>query len=290
MGGSLFGGGDSGGSSKTEIKIPKYLERGGQEQYGLSQTLQRQPYVTYPGPRIAPFTPDENAAFGFARGGVGQWGGDLNASRQMIDYATQPWSQSTAEQYMSPYTKGVTDIAARETQRAYDTDTLKATNANAVGGGAFGGARHGIVESENLRNKNQAIGDIYAIGNDRAYQTAMQGYQNDRGAALSGAQQAAGLGQLSQGLNTADTELLLRSGQYQRAMDQRNLDLGYEDFQRQYQDPWTRAEYALRTLGAVPSPTSQTTETTGNVPGGSPFAQVGGLGIAGLGAYKSFAG
>lgn len=288
--GGIFGGGDSGGSSTTEVKLPEYIEKGGKEQYGISRALQKQPYVTYPGPRIAPFTADENAAFGNARQNAGQWAGDLNASRSMINFATQPWSQTTAQQYMSPYTGAVTDIAARETQRAYDTDTAKATNAAAVGAGAFGGARHGVVESENLRNKNQAIADIYARGNDAAYQNAMQGYQNDRGALLTGAQQAAGLGQLGQGLNTADTELLLRSGEYQRAMNQRNLDLGYEDFMRQYQDPWTRQQYALQTLGSVPTPTSSSTETSGSAPGGSPLGQIGGLGLAGLGAYSMFSG
>lgn len=277
--GSLFGGGDT--KSETKVELPDYIEKGGSEQYNLAKALQRQPYVPYAGPRIAPFTADENAAFGYARSGIGAWQPDLNASRSMIDYATQPWGESTYQNYVNPYQKNVTDIAAREVQRAYDTDTRKAANAAAVGAGAFGGARHGVVEAENLRNKNQAIGDIYAQGGASGYEAARQGWASDRNAALQGASQAAGLGQLTQGLGTQDTELLLRSGQYQRQLPQASLDLAYQDFQNQFLDPYKKSDYATRILQGVPY--GQTTSGTGTQPPGSPFAQIGGLGLGAAG-------
>ena len=262
----VFGGGDT--KSETKIKLPAYVEQGGAEQYGIANSLQMQPYVPYQGPRIAPFTADENAAFDYARGSVGAWQPDLNASRQMIDYATTPWSDTQAQQYMNPYTKNVTDIAAREVQRAYDTGTQKDINSAAVGAGAFGGARHGVVQSEAERNKNQAIGDIYAQGLGNAYNSALGAYQNAQNTTLQGAGQAAGLGQLQQGLGTADTELLLRSGEYQRQLPQQNLDLAYQDFLRQYQDPYAKTQFATSILGGVPY--GQESQTTGRTAADEP--------------------
>lgn len=280
--GNIFGGGSS--KSTTEINLPGYVEAGGSQQYGIANSLQMQPYVPYQGPRIAPYTADENAAFDYARNSVGQWQPDLNASRQMIDYATTPWSDTQAQQYMDPYAKNVTDIAAREVQRAYDTDTQKAINTAAVGSGAFGGARHGVVESEAQRNKNQAIGDIYTSGLSNAYNSALGAYQNAQNTTLQGANQAAGLGQLQQGLGTADTELLLRSGEYQRQLPQQNLDLAYQDFLRQYQDPYAKSQYATSILAGVPY--GQQSTTTGTQPPTSPLSQVGGLGLGAAGLYQ----
>ena len=89
--------------------------------------------------------------------------------------------------YMSPYTKGVVDIALREAARNRAIERLR-ENTAATQSGAFGGYRQGVVEAEGERNYNQSLNDITTKGYQDAYNAAVAQFQADRAAKLNAEQ------------------------------------------------------------------------------------------------------
>ena len=161
---------------------------------------------------LSPYQGAINQGLNMAQGGQQ----DIDAARGGLDMATnavmggtQQWGQSAADQYMNPYTQNVTDIAAREMNRNYDMQR-NIDNGAAAAGGAFGGSRHALLNAENERNRNLALGDVYAKGQAGAYNNAQQAFNADQARQLQGAniyQQGANtsLGVANQGLNAANT-------------------------------------------------------------------------------------
>lgn len=93
-----------------------------------------------------------------------------------------------AEQYMSPYQQQVSDIAAREAQRQAAI-TQRQADLNAVGQGTYGGARQALLQAERERNLGQQVSDIYAKGQQAAFENAQQQFERDQ-ARRAAAQQA----------------------------------------------------------------------------------------------------
>jgi hypothetical protein len=113
------------------------------------------------------------------------------AERVGVDSFTQP---GTAEGYMSPYMQNVVDIQQREARRASDI-ARQGQQAQAVGAGAFGGSRQGLVEAERQRNLATQLGDIQATGQQAAFNAAQQQFNAEqaRNLAAQQANQGAGL-------------------------------------------------------------------------------------------------
>lgn len=88
-----------------------------------------------------------------------------------------------AQQYMSPYQQGVTDIAKRETERDFQKQQSQ-LRARMGAAGAFGGSRATLLETENQRNQNQLLSDIQTKGLQDAYTNAQQMFGQDRAARL----------------------------------------------------------------------------------------------------------
>jgi hypothetical protein len=84
-----------------------------------------------------------------------------------------------ASKYMSPFQQQVSDIAAREVQRNADINKNQGAMA-AVGRGTFGGSRQALLQAEAARNTQQQIGDIYAKGQQSAYENAQAQFERDQ--------------------------------------------------------------------------------------------------------------
>ena len=100
-------------------------------------------------------------------------------TRTATDVTADQWSKAAMDQYMSPYTKGVVDIALREAERQHAIDLQKQSTA-ATQSGAFGGYRQGVVEAEGNRNYNQLLNDITTKGQQDAYNAAVAQFNADR--------------------------------------------------------------------------------------------------------------
>jgi len=150
-------------------------------------------------------------------------------------YANQVRSDSftapgVSQAYMSPYMQNVVNTQQREAMRQSNI-ARNQQQAQAVGQGAYGGSRQGIVEAERQRNLATQLGDIQGAGLQQAYGAGQQQFNAEQAAYLQAQQanQQAGL--------TA-----------QQANQQANLNTGIQNLQAQQQAQ--AAQEASRQFGA----------------------------------------
>lgn len=264
------------------------------QQYGAEQAAQAQQTTPY---RVAGLSGLEQQALG----GIGSLQAynptqfntsfapsQFNASYTPTQFTQQSWNDpNRMQQYMSPYQQGVTDIAMREARRQSDIDAQKEA-AGAVGVGAFGGSRYGLVEAERQRNTAQLLNDIQTKGLQSAYGAGMGqfntenalGFQTQQ--AQNQANQAAGQfdfqqqyaqNQANQAANQAAFQqqyaqnqanlqgyqsglgilgTQLQAGALPRTLDQAGLDAAYKEFLMQQQKPYENLNFQKGIMSALP--------------------------------------
>jgi hypothetical protein len=234
-GGGSKGGGGGGNTTQTSYStnLPEYakpfyeelLKQTGKQVYqtdASGNVTGVKEYTPYTGPRVAAFTPEQEAvqrevagmttpggfgtaasglgagtALGFGAAGAGL-GSALGYTPTAISGGT--FDPSAAAYYASPYQTGVTDIAVREARRQGDIERSRGAM-GAIGRGTFGGARQGLMQAEQDRNLAQNIGDIRAKGAQAGYENAQKMFEADQARRMKaaelgqqGQQFAAGLG------------------------------------------------------------------------------------------------
>jgi len=107
---------------------------------------------------------------------------------------TQEYTGANVGQYMSPYMQQVVDAQQREAVRQSGIAATQQAG-QAVGAGAFGGSRAGLLEAERQRNLATQLGDIQATGSQAAFQNAQQQFNAQQQANMQAAManQQAGL-------------------------------------------------------------------------------------------------
>jgi hypothetical protein len=227
--------------------------------------------------------------------------------------------------YMNPYQQQVVDITKREARRDSDIQANQLAGQAAQAGG-LGGYREAIMQAERERNLGQRLDDIQAQGGLAAYQQAMQGIEADRrsrqiederrmlarqqnaalmeqrarlglaglgqdmamrGQSLDAARMLADLGKADQAMALERLGALGGIGEIRRGMDQRSLDMGYEDFLRQKTYPVQQLNLFSQMLQGLPVSPEQTRSLYG---GPTAMQQALGAGIGGLGLYRALRG
>jgi hypothetical protein len=208
-------------------------------------------YQTYGGPRIAGFSPDEQAAMQGIAGLVGTGQQYFNPAAALTLGQTQRFDPATAAQYMSPYQQAVVDVEKREAVRQAQVP-MQQIRQQAAGAGGYGGSRQAILEAENIRNLQNRLGDIQTKGSQAAYETGLRSFeaQKERERAA-----ASGLSALGQAVpRQALTELTALSGigEAQRGMTQTGLDIAYQEAEAQKQFPYQALGQYQSTLYGYP--------------------------------------
>lgn len=230
----------------------------------------------------------------------------LQAVLQGQQYGQNITNPYLTSQFMSPYMQNVVAAQQREAQRASDIAGTQMAG-NAVKAGAFGGSRYGLQEAERQRNLATQMGDIQAQGLQAAFQNAQaqqlaaqqqamaglqtgiqgygQGIQGQTGAYGQAAQSAVGLGALGGqqlGAQQSIANLQNTFGQQQQANQQAVINQAMQNLQMQRMFPQQQLQYLSGLLSGMPVSSSGQVST---IPGPSLMSQLGGLGIAGVGAY-----
>ncbi len=279
------GSGGGGGGAPTQqtayqVQMPESLVPYAEDIAKQAQRLSARQYTPYKGERIAGMSDAQVSALEQTK----QMGPSryYPAAGLAALQGTQEFGMPQAQVYMSPYQQAVTDIAKRKATTE-GQQALQQIRSQAARAGAFGGSRQGLIESQEIANLGQRLSDLQARGSEAAYQSAQQQFERDRQAKLAGAGQLAAIGGAQQQAEIQRLQALERAGTLEQAEAQRLLDLRYKDFLRQQDYPYQQlAAYssAIRGLGPVSPVTTQAYQTPP-----SPFQQMLGLGVAGLGAY-----
>ena len=322
------GGGDStqtGTTTSYTTTLPEYFAPYATAMANRAQAESLGGYTPYTGQRLAGFTPEEQVAMS-RMGGYGAGGPSAQEQYATEGYAeegrrTSPYGMGIAEgfdpgeftsdiaaKYMSPYTQNVVDVQKREA----GTDALKqlqAMQARAGQAGAFGGYRHGQQELGMSRQLSQQLGDIQARGQAAGYEDAYGRFIQDRQARFAKAQlgleglgadqrsrqlrqQAlqgmAGMSQQAEQSQMQRLAALQGVGMTRRGMEQEQMDIGYSDFLQQRDFPKRQIEWYNEMLRGLSPQPNQTVQTYTQRPGA--FQTLAGLGLGGLGLYKSLQG
>jgi hypothetical protein len=174
--------------------------------------------------------------------------------------------------YMSPYTTNVID-AMKDQMADVKAQQDIARNAQAVGAGAFGGARQGVQQSVADTEYNRMVGQMVA-------QQQAMAYQQGAGARQQDLQTNLGIAQLQPQLAQQNIQGIMGLGQQEQQYRQAMADtLGQQQKLALY-EPYQRygflGEQVTGLMGGYPGGTRMTTQ-----PSASPMSQALGMGIAG---------
>ena len=265
-----------------------------------------QPYLTAAGQYGTAAAPFGTAAGTLATGAAGQVA-PMGAYGTAAGALTGPMSTAQLAAYESPYTNQVIQSMRDQMQDVKDKQDI-ARNTQAIGAGAFGGARSGVQQSVADTEYNRMVGQMTAQQEQAGFAQAQQARQQDYANQLGLGQYTQGIGQYQQGL--AQQQLGLGQyqqglGQYQQGMAQLQPQLAYGQAQqlgqygqqdlayrqaiadtaaqaekmKQY-EPYQRygfmGEQLTGIMGGYPGGTRMQT-----APSASPMQQMLGMGIAG---------
>ena len=294
---SLFGVSDRTPETSTNVvstKLPDELAPFVTDVLGEAQDLYKgeieRGYDPYTGQTIAPLTAEEQQAMAGIAGLAGTTAPFLQEGLQTYRQGAEKFTGDTAQQYMSPYQQAVTDIEKREATRNFEGNVLPRLEAQAVGAGAMSGlgSRAGVEFSEAQRNQSQLLADIQAKGQQKAFQDARQGFeqQKAREAQMAGNVARTGPALFQAGL--AEQGALQTVGEQKRQLGQSALDEAYGKFLEEKNFPkQSLSDYSSTIYGSAPSfKTGALTGSTTGLPGApSTGQQLLGLGLQGLNVF-----
>jgi hypothetical protein len=251
--------------------------------------------------QVAGLSGQQERASDLASAGIGAYqpylqeaGNLMGAGAGMIAGGAQAYDPNAVTQYMNPYQQQVTQNAIQEMNRQAAIQQ-QGVAAQAAKAGAFGGSRYGVQQAELGRNladvQSARIMQDYAQNYSQAQQAAMNAFQNQQARMQSAGQGLAtvgqgiaGLGQQTSALGQGDVSFLYNMGANMQGQQQKLLDAQRMNQAMMNAEPYQRLSYYADILNKTPSGQMGMTATTQPTP--SPFSQIAGLGIAGLGAYN----
>lgn len=246
---------------------------------------------------------------------------DVNSGYAANQFDFGKFGQQQMNDYMNPFQQGVTDTELRTAAEEFQRQQNR-SDAESVSSGSRGGYREALNQMMGRQLQGQTLADIQGRGSLAAYQNAQQQYERDRGAAIqaaemgdSSAYRAAQLGLEAGGMNqrvgldrakayrdigmsTSDLanqqqnremariEGVRMAGERQRQLEQARMDLGYEEFMREYNEPKDRMNFIASMLQGIPSQSISYNQN----PGQSTFSNIVGAGLGAAGVARKLQG
>ena len=192
-----------------------------------------------------------------------------NAAAQAMG-TTGQFDPASTQAFMNPYQQQVIDEYTKEMQRQFDI-SRQGRAAQALGAGAFGGGREGVLEAEAMtgfqRQLGQGLAGLMSSGYQQAQNAAMQAFGNQQRRGQLAAQNLGNIGRLqtgigqmfgqfapiSSGVTERDVSTLARIGATERGIGQAQRTADYQNLLRQYQQPFQALNFQSGILGGFPT-------------------------------------
>jgi hypothetical protein len=271
---------------KQQSTFPEELQPFIKDIFGKGQAIQEKReedgYTPFTGPRLADFTPDQQAAFEGIRGLVGASEPYFDRSQELVESsAVAPTSESIGT-LMNPYIQNVIDVEKREASRQSDISGQNLAGKAAISN-AFGGSREAILRAELERNTQQQLGDIQTRGTAAAFEDAQRRFAEQKARESGAASNFMNLGTTAPAAARSELSALEAIGATQQGRSQQGLDIAQQEFEIERTFPErTLQDYSSILRGFTqPLPASTFRQSSTQAPGAS-FGQTA-SGIAGLG-------
>ena len=221
------------GATTAEATVPEYQQQQQRALFGAASSLMNQPFVPYTGARVAGFNPDQLRQFQATRGlfETGMQYDPMSGLAGLAQAPTPSLLESDIGAYQSPYTQQVIDTTLGDIRRQQDIAQRKAQE-GAIRAGAFGGSRSAIMEAEASRPYVEQAARTAAGLRQAGYGQALGAAESDIERQMRGRQFQAGLLGGMQSEQAARLGQLGQVGLQQQALQQRGLDVPYQEFQR----------------------------------------------------------
>jgi hypothetical protein len=202
---------------------------------------------------------------------------------------------STIQDYMNPYQQNVINTMGDEARRQLQEKILPAIGDQFTRAGQYGSSRQQEIAQRGVRdvasdleaNIGKQLAQGYTTAGTQAQADLQRQAQLGQAAGtLAGTQQTAaanlanvqaGLGAKEQAMGLSGAAAIEAAGAEQAAMNQRNLDLRYQDFQNQTNYPKQQISFLsdiVRGLPAGGSTSSSSGTSSGNLYSASPLASL----------------
>ena len=273
----IFGGGGGGGgggsTSGTQVSIAREAPEVESRKLALYDQAAKLASTPVGIPAFQVAGPSGLEQTGFTQ--AGQTGVGAPTTTAGIGSVLQSTAGPNINQFLNPYQQYVTDEIARQGQMAQNQ-----LSAQAIGQGAFGGAREGVQRAELQRATQANIGQSLATGFQSAAGLAaqQQGLQQQAGQLLGA------LGGQQQAMQQADIASLLQAGGIQQQLGQQALEASRATQMARAYEPYQRLEFLKGIMTNLPTSQSAVTATT--APGSNPLAQAVGTGLGAYAAYN----
>lgn len=221
------------GKTTTTAEIPAYIQQQQQEVFEAARGLAGQPFVPYTGPRVAGFSPDQLRQFEATRQLTEEALGyqPLAGIAELAEAPTPGLLGADIAAYQSPFQEQVIETALGDIQRQQELAQQRA-QAQAIGAGAFGGARSAILEAEAQRPYIEQAARTAAGLRQAGFEQAQRAAEADIAREMAGRQFRAGLLGGIQQQQLGRLGALGQIGEQQRLLQQQALEVPYQEFQR----------------------------------------------------------
>lgn len=221
--------------------------------YGRAKGIAEQPFVPYTGPRVAGFSPDQLRAFEATRGlfETGMQYDPLTDIRGIAEAPIPGLLEADISAYQSPFQQQVIDTTMADIQRQADIARQKAQDV-AIGAGAFGGSRSAILEAESQRPFADVMARTAAGLRQTGFEQARRAAESDISRQLAGREFRAGLLGGISAEQQRRLGMLSGLGGQQQALQQRALDIPYQEFQRALAYPTQQLGLLAQGVSAQP--------------------------------------
>ncbi len=271
---------NSGAAQVSSSDIPQRYRDFVDENLAIAGTISnRDPNIPYvnpdgsPAERIAPFSPDQNAAFGVVRGLGGQFQPTARAGTAATQAAINSITDPSVfrQNYMNPYTDDVINASIDDIRDERDkiNETIRLRNPYG------GGSRAALMEAQNNANFLDTVGQVTANARADGFNNASQLGQSATGQLFGGGSQLTNQAASDLNMGQQFAGALSGVGQQTQGLRQAVNDLRYSDFLDQINAPLRNLSIRQSAIGMTPmgSVTRQPTQS-GNTLGGT----LGGLG------------
>ena len=310
---------------QTVENIPKWMSDYTQGLIARANAAAAEPYIPYGGPRVAGFSPEQQAAFGMTEanmgsympylegagagymGGLGRAANIGEAASPFVQAGSRQWTdEGVADEYMSPYIGNVLDRQESLATRTLEEEFMPRISGMFGGAGQYGsrggtgsmedmamsGARdiQEGLEAQRLEALHGAYGqgaDIFGADQQRQAEMArVVGALEEAGAAsmYRGAEGLGMLGSEAQRMGLTDAAAMEGIGAQQQGLEQRSMDLAYQDFLEQRNLPFDRLGFMSNIVRGLPMDRMQTRTDYGpaSVYQPSPLSQI----VGAYGVYR----
>jgi hypothetical protein len=302
--------GGGGGKSQTvyQQQLPGPLTDRMAAAADQAMNLAGTPFQAYGGPRVADMGWSQNAAIGTTAGLQGYVAPDVQAATAQGAQINAPGGWSIEGRDLSGYTNPWQEQVIGATMRDMDRQGAQASEAaagQAIQAGAWGGSGGAIQQAELqdslLRAKASTIAGLRSAGFERAQDmasadvsrglqmaTTQAGFDQQANLANMDAENRARLTNQQMDLQSAGVRQNAAAQQFQfgsvdQATRQAQMDVGYDEFLRQINDPFQKLQFGIGALTGV-SPAFSTSTQTSRLASPSPWNAAAGLASIAAGA------